>query len=241
MGLYYTMEVCVKRDHQLEKAIQRTIKLCLEDINHLGFDTDMITARIQHFMQSDEINEKQLLSFLRRDHAHILETLFLGLLYQLGLYVQCNPLIARNFYHLAALKGNPFGEYLYGKYLRDNAELVNAAYWLAKAMEKGNTAATYELGLLNSNGVGVEKNPRNAFVLYRKAGQQGNIKAQFHLAQSFFENCGTIKISMNPFVPIWLHITEAIVVQEPLYGQFSNFIASIKAWKLLHIKIILLL
>ena len=62
---------------------------------------------------------------------------------------------------------------------RDPAE---AAAWLVKAADLGDSRAQFELGMAHEKGSGVERDPRKAAEWFRKAAEQDDKEAQFNLA-----------------------------------------------------------
>ena len=71
--------------------------------------------------------------------------------------------------------------------------LTEAAAWFRKAAEQGNADGQCCLALVLGNGVGVEKDEKQAVEWYSRAAAQGHAKALFDLAESFASGNLTVK------------------------------------------------
>lgn len=76
--------------------------------------------------------------------------------------------------------------YLVGRGVR--ADTLRGAYWTRKAAEQKMGTAQFNLGILQSNGWGVEWNPFEAFDNFLSAAERGMPEAQYVLAQFFTDN-----------------------------------------------------
>lgn len=76
--------------------------------------------------------------------------------------------------------------YLVGRGMK--ADTVRGAYWTRKAAEQKMATAQFNLGILLSNGWGVEWNPFEAFDMFRSAARFGMPEALYVLAQFYTEN-----------------------------------------------------
>ena len=74
--------------------------------------------------------------------------------------------------------------------LEDDKE---AAKWYRKAAEQGNAYGQQELGVMYSEGEGVEKDAKEAVKWYRKAAEQGNANGQYWLAQMYWKGVGVLE------------------------------------------------
>ncbi len=71
------------------------------------------------------------------------------------------------------------------KYYREK-NYAEAVKWYRKAAEQGNVGGQYNLGVMYSEGRGVERNDAEALKWYRKAAAQGNQSAQNELKNRGF-------------------------------------------------------
>lgn len=75
----------------------------------------------------------------------------------------------------------------------NKGEYQKAYNLLLPEAEHGNTNAQFRIGYLLQNGLGVEKNPKQALVWLRKAAERGDFVAQSHLGVSYSEGNGVEK------------------------------------------------
>ena len=125
----------------------------------------------------------------------------LGICYQNGQGVACNPKEAVKYYRQAAMRGSAPAQNRLGICFRDGVGLpqndVEAEKWFARSAEQHypdaqfNLASVYEIGTAN-----IAKNLRSAFIWYRKAAVQGLRQAQIKVAECYKHSSG-VKMSMK--------------------------------------------
>ena len=112
-------------------------------------------------------------------------------------YFQQNHAKRRSDWIVAAKRGIPEGQYLYGYCFRygtgENQNNTEAFKWFRKAAEQGNVAAQHELGLCYNNGRGVAKDNTEAAKWFRKAAEQGDARSQFLLSTLYLIGEGVAK------------------------------------------------
>src|SRR5688572_7155503 len=74
-----------------------------------------------------------------------------------------------------------------------SSTIIQVTNWYQEAAENGDINAQYNLGRLNRNGEGIEKELEKAFYWYQKAAENGNINAQHDLAILYENGEGTEK------------------------------------------------
>ena len=80
------------------------------------------------------------------------------------------------------------------------------AKWRVDA-EQGDATAQNNLGVAYRDGIGVEKDRREAVRLWRKAAWQGNAEAQYNLGLAYEEGKGVVKSEFESYV--WYSIAKA--------------------------------
>ena len=88
---------------------------------------------------------------------------------------------ARNELRKMAERDNVNAQVALGDYYYNSQNYNEAVRWYRKATTKGNTEATYRLGLCYEKGHGVQKDNKTALLWYNTAAKQGNQEAQKRL------------------------------------------------------------
>jgi len=108
---------------------------------------------------------------------------YIGYMYLNGLYVNRDPVVARDWFERAAYLGNPVAQndlatlYLNGQGVARNLDL--ALEWYRRAAEQGNPNAQYNLGTLYAARQEIEAARR----WYRAAAMRGHARAQYYLSR----------------------------------------------------------
>ena len=84
---------------------------------------------------------------------------------------------------LAAMAGETKAELEYGIRHYQNQHYEEAAKWLQRSADKGNSLAQFNYGFLLEKGMGVTKQTTQACNYYAKSSDQQNVKARFRLAR----------------------------------------------------------
>ena len=86
---------------------------------------------------------------------------------------------------MSAMAGETQAELQYGIIKYQNQEYEEAAKWLKRSADKGNSLAQFNYGFLLEKGLGVTKKTTEACIYYSKSSEQQNIKAKFRLARCY--------------------------------------------------------
>lgn len=98
----------------------------------------------------------------------------LGLAYGNGNGVAVDKQKARNYYRMAAEKGDVNAQIQYGYILEtEDFNMKEALKWYQKSADQGNMIAQYNLGQMYRSGNGVEVDYEKALKYYKKAADQG--------------------------------------------------------------------
>lgn len=132
------------------------------------------------------------LATLRAERGDVESQLALGYAYASGTpRVEKDPVQAKLWFELAALKGNSQAQYELGKFFYTgqgtDKDYFNAREWWIESALQGNLDAQHRLGYLYSEGLGVERDFEKAKLWYTKAARQGNAEAQTLLGSLYHE------------------------------------------------------
>jgi uncharacterized protein len=118
----------------------------------------------------------------------------LGRLYQEGLGVKTDVVLAAQWYRRAAELGDTEGMFAFGVLLADGEGIqknrAGAAQLFDTAAQKGHPLANYNLALLFLKGDGKPENPHRAAIHLRYAAEQGIAAAQYDLATLYATGTG---------------------------------------------------
>ena len=99
---------------------------------------------------------------------------------------------------------------------KEHKDNQKAFYWFRKSAEKGNIDAQYRLGVMYSDGKGVEINFEKGFYWYQKSAEQGHHKAQNNLGLLYYYGTGVEKDYKKAF-----HWFQKSAEQENPEAQFQ--------------------
>ena len=113
----------------------------------------------------------------------------IGHMYEHGMGARKSHAAASGWYGKAAACGNvpamrKLGIVMATGMGQAQANPVTACRWWKEASDLGDTESMVMLGKAYTNGVGVEQNNRQAFILFKEAAEQGHAEAMFHLAEA---------------------------------------------------------
>ncbi len=118
----------------------------------------------------------------------------LGRLYQEGLGVKQDPVLAANWFRRAATLGDTEGTFAFAVMLAEGDGILKnragAAQLFETAASKGHVLANYNLALLYLRGDGKPENPDRAASHLRYAAEQGVAQAQYDLATLYATGAG---------------------------------------------------
>ncbi len=118
----------------------------------------------------------------------------IGRLYQEGLGVKADPVVAAKWYRRAAELGDLEGTFAFAVMLAEGEGIQKnrqgAAQLFDAAAQKGHALANYNLSLLYLKGDGKPENPDRAALHLRYAAEQGVAAAQFDLAALYLAGIG---------------------------------------------------
>jgi TPR repeat protein len=110
--------------------------------------------------------------------------LWIGSLYEKGLGIEKNPMLARTHYMAAAEKGNAKAMHnlavLYAEGIDGRRDYKTAARWFQRAAERGIADSQYNFAILLMRGIGVDQNHQEAFKWFALAALQGDREAARH-------------------------------------------------------------
>lgn len=81
-------------------------------------------------------------------------------------------------------------QYEQGMTYLNSCNYQEALKQFGKSAKEGNTDAQYQIGLMFLDGLGVNKNPRDAAYWFRKAAQNGHMASQFEIGYCFATGTG---------------------------------------------------
>jgi uncharacterized protein len=124
----------------------------------------------------------------------------IGRLYQEGLGIKPDPVLAAQWYRRAAELGDLEGTFAFAVMLAEGEGIQKnrqgAAQLFDAAAQKGHALANYNLALLYLKGDGKPENPERAAMHLRYAAEQGVAAAQFDLAALYLNGTG---VSANSY------------------------------------------
>lgn len=114
----------------------------------------------------------------------------LAMMYYKGLYLKSDLDNALHYYHLSALLGNPYAQFMYGLYTQDGKEGIT---FLEKAAKQGYVDAMYELGLAFTGQESISrqwnpmkfKNSKEAEKYFLMAADKGHVRSYFELGMLY--------------------------------------------------------
>jgi hypothetical protein len=109
----------------------------------------------------------------------------LGAVYDNGLGVGADPVLALYWYRAAADQGVPEAQFNLGHLLVTHGEPGEGARWLRKAAEQGLADAQYLVGVMYAEGTGLPVDTPAALDWLRRAADQEHAAAQAYLEASF--------------------------------------------------------
>jgi len=153
-------------------------------------------------LRRDEAKGLSLLEQAAREEVPEAQAL-LGQLYAEGREVSAaHPGMAVELSTLAARNGDVGAQARLGAFYRDGwgveRDSQEAAYWLAKAAEAGNTEAAAQLGLLLAEGApDLRRDPAAGLDWLKAAAGRGSALAQYHLGVAMLEGRGLAQDAVN--------------------------------------------
>ena len=132
------------------------------------------------------------LATLRAERGDLESQVALGMAYAKGTpRVEKDPVQAKLWFELAALKGDSRAQYQLGNvfYTGQGADkdYYNAREWWMESALQGNLDAQQKLGYLYSEGLGVQRDFEKARLWYTKAAKEGHAEAQTLLGSLYHE------------------------------------------------------
>jgi len=132
------------------------------------------------------------LATMRAERGDLKSQVALGMAYATGTpRVKKDPVQAKLWFELAALKGDSQAQYELGKlfYTGQGADkdYYNAREWWMESALQGNLDAQQKLGYLYSEGLGVQRDFEKAKLWYSKAAKSGHAEAQTLLGSLYHE------------------------------------------------------
>ena len=146
----------------------------------------------------------------------------LGKIYELGIEVEKNFALSREWYSKAAKQGHVKARYFLGKMYEDGIgvekDITQAVKWYFAAAEKGNISAVanifgfaregnsyaqFQIGRIYESGLfGEKKDNQMAIKWYRLAAEQGNAPAQYNLGMMHADGRGVDK-NIGAAIDLW--------------------------------------
>jgi TPR repeat protein len=177
------------KETTFEQLIDSVCKGSLEAYERLR-DCLKNKVDINNQPQTSSDEEKQILRalMLRAQKGNAAAMAILGNVYLKG-WCDVSPDIpaAMSYAKRSASLGNPGGEVLLGLAYMEGfsggvvRDYERAIYWFKRALEKGNSMAANNLGVMYEEGWGVKKEMNIALKYFRQAAEQNNSLAQKNL------------------------------------------------------------
>jgi TPR repeat protein len=123
----------------------------------------------------------------------------LALIYLKGQGVAADPAAALRWSRAAADSGQPIAQYLMGSFYREGAALTGgvldadaarAFHWFEAAARKGNLKAMHNLAIAYAEGLGTDRNEKQAADWFAKAAERGYVDSAFDLAVLYERGIG---------------------------------------------------
>lgn len=161
-------------------------------------DLDALVRRGKRIQRRQGVTPEDVQAFTLFDQAaragHVEAQYHLSSCYALGNGVRKDNHSASRWLHKSAEQGYPRAQYYLG--LCYEAGLLNIApderksdKWYREAAERGNVDAQLKIGELYRDGLGVDRDYKQAATWYQRAAKQGHADAQYELGL-FFRGCG---------------------------------------------------
>lgn len=166
----------------------------LTEKNFKLYSKNLYNAIVNKFKFSQDLGEKafEFLNYKTEEYPDNMASL--GYLYALGIGVEQDYYIAKNWFEKAALKGQKVAMYNLGLlYINGWGVESNdqkAFEWFEKSAFIEYPEAMYNLGVLYSFGRGTERDLSAAFYWYKKAAETGMASAMFNLAYCYYYGDG---------------------------------------------------
>ena len=166
----------------------------LTEKNFKLYSKNLYNAIVNKFKFSQDLGEKafEFLNYKTEEYPDNMASL--GYLYALGIGVEQDYFIAKNWFEKAALKGQKVAMYNLGLlYINGwgvESSDQKAFEWFEKSAFIEYPDAMYNLGVLYSFGRGTERDLSAAFYWYKKAAETGMASAMFNLAYCYYYGDG---------------------------------------------------
>ncbi|KAI7906989.1 uncharacterized protein BX663DRAFT_494427 [Cokeromyces recurvatus] len=196
---YYTLGQCYLNGIQIGKKVDKTAAFecfrraseCMQ-INESTLTTiaeaQCALARMLFQGEGVEQNTNEALNYLHKSakNNNMYAQFLIGVHYERGFDIPQDLKKAKEYYKKSAQQGFPDAQAALGDRLIIEHDYVQGIEWLEKAIQKGNSRAHVQLGILYDKGEGIPQNNDMALFHYKAAVENNNHAAQYILGLVYY-------------------------------------------------------